>query len=282
MAATAARIPRPTFFFMYDQRFEDKVTRTPVMLQMSYHPILDAVITIERNSKIINIFDAKLRLMRTLDATTSIRKSLRDIDTSVPLRHVILPAYRMIAVLMSNLAIPLWILTPRSCLYNGTLHRVDADTSPCTMHYDETTKLLLVGCTNGTILGYNPELRKLVFKLRHHTDVVLSFASTPHRGCVATSALDGQVLLWDFERKKVVRTMESAGGAIEKLVCVPELDLLLGLSVRNVVIGWDLGIAEITMVLSGHLARIKDMGVVPTAPPRLVTMDETACFKVRN
>ncbi|RYG55141.1 hypothetical protein EON66_06005, partial [archaeon] len=187
IAASGHRVRKPTFYFMYDNKFEDVVTRSPSMLQMTYHPIIDCIITIDGTGSFVNVFNSHLQLLRVLDTRSANRRTTKAIDNALPLRHVIMPAFRMIAVLLSNLTIPLWIATPRSFLFCGTLHRPDASTTPCVLHFDDYSKLLLVGCTNGSIMGFNPEVRRLVWTVTQHTDVVLAMVSIPQRSAVVST-----------------------------------------------------------------------------------------------
>lgn len=280
MAATAARFQKPDFQFCYDNKFVDKHIKATAVSDIRYHGVIDMVVCIESGVKGIKIFDNRLNLLRILDTSTSIKKNLRDVDTSVPLKHVLLPHCRMIAVLMSTTNVALWTFALRGFTYHGTLTRGESPHAANMLHYDPVSQTLLVGCANGTILVYDPVLRRLLHTLREHTDIMMAMASIPTRKQVISTALDRKVYIWDVDRMKKTRELIGHDAVVTKFTYVQKLDLLLGCSVKNEVFGWDMGTCDIVFTIRGHITRLVDTALVLTTPPRLLTMDQSGLCKL--
>lgn len=285
MAAGATNIARPSFYFMYDNHFEDTRTRITGIGTMFYHPLTDMIITQEKDSKLIRFYDGRLHFLRALDTSTCVRREFRDINASVPLKFVIIDSMRTIAVLMSNFNIAMWRIGTRTFTYTGIIRRMSLDRSPTEIYFDVVSNLLFVGQKDGSMAAYNPVTRLLVYMVQEHKDVMLSLCSIPHRDGLASSSMDGQVYLWDPDpvRKKVTRAFIGHKTTVTKLMCVASLELLLGLCVDGEVVAWDLTTAEVVMCFGkDHPGKLKDMVLIPLNPPRLATIDSFAVIKVRQ
>jgi len=145
--------------------------------------------------------------------------------------------------------------------------------------YDPSTKLLLLGCSNGTMMAYDVKTLRYRWSVRGQTDIILDLVPITHKSLVAATSLDGTVALWDTDRQHATRRFKPPA-PVDKLLPVSQLDLLVGKCCMNLVLGWDLALGEQCFLIDAHTAPITDIALLESAPPRLVTMDSSAIFKV--
>lgn len=290
MAATGRRTQRSTFSFAHDARFVDHTTRGNSIREVRYHPSIDAVVVLEGDSKCVRIYTPRMKLARTIDAGFAIRRSRRHLDTAVTITHEVIKVKdsreqcpRMIAVLLSNYVIGLWGFTQTDCPFKGILPRISIEHAPCSLHWDNNSQLLWVGCTNGHIWGYDCVHKRQVAHLTGHDDVILSMASLGRSESLYTSGLDGKLLLWDFTggRRIIRKTLKTEHGAVQKVVYVDYVAMLYGLTNKNCILGWDTGSADISVRIDGgKISRFVDFTTVDFRPSRMLTIDDQNTLRV--
>jgi hypothetical protein len=321
--ASLVKIQRPTFFLLYDTKWEDTVSRCTDMRLLQYVRNMDVLVSVEAKSDAVHFWSSGLRLLRRLRIGAALRGSAgwssgTEAGSTVPLRVAIIPDGKMVAVLLSNHDVGIWLVGLHSFVYLATLKppvRPAADAmgscggggrrwgggsatgverqqlppppaqvatiAPVAVTYDPTTKLLLLGCSNGTLMAYDVRTLRYRWSVRGQTDIILDLVPLPHKGLVASTSLDGTVALWDADRQRATRGFKPPA-PVDKLLPVPQLDLLVGKCCMNVVLGWDLALGEQCFLIDAHTAPIADIALLESAPPRLVTMDSAAIFKVRG
>ena len=321
-AATSSRSVRAAFVLAHDGHFHDELSRGSAMVGLRYHPEVDAFVALEGDAKLVRVYTPLLKLARTIDASYAVRRSKRATDRSVLVAHAfcklrdgVVPKQgwpRMLAVLLSNYTVGLWGFTAEECPFHGILPRVSIEHSPVQLVWSPAAQLLFVGCSNGRIFGYDVVFKRLVLSLGYaaaqggfgfgHDDVVLSMCCAgPRDDALYSAGLDGRVLLWEFldvtaspnpGKPRVRKQLQTqAGATVRKLLFVEPLQLVLGLTAKNMILGWEAGAAEVSLRIEaagaagggggGRGPRFVDFALCRTTPaPRLVTIDELSTLRV--
>jgi Ca2+-binding EF-hand superfamily protein/WD40 repeat protein len=301
MAATAKISKKAAFFLSFDPLFKDEVTKGSSMVQIAYNPDIDAIVSLERDEKLIRLYTPGLKLARTIDASFAVRKTQREVDTSELVCHAIVrprefnasivgsastktPGYQtMVVALLTNYTIGVWGITRDDCPYFGNLPRISIEHSPRTIFWSSATNLLWVGCSNGRIFGYDVGRKRHVVTCvdpNGHDDVILSMCSMGSKAdALYSSALDGKLLLWtnldptqgvDGGKPKVKRSLVTEPGAVtRKLIFMDSMQMVFGLTSKNSIYAWEAGAAECAIKIDGA-----EIGGVGPRSPRFLDMAE--------
>ena len=60
----------------------------------------------------------------------------------------------------------------------------------------------------------------------------------------------------------------------------PGANMVWGLSAKNAIVGFDLSVGEATVALHFHHSTVVDFSLLPSSPPRLISMDSDATFRL--
>ncbi len=78
------------------------------------------------------------------------------------------------------------------------------------------------GDTDGTIIAWNTQTLKEVFKVKGHTGHVRSLVFTPNGKTLVSGSWDGTVKTWDPATGKEIKTIPVGAGRIENLAVTPD------------------------------------------------------------
>lgn len=252
--ASLVKIQRPTFFFMYDARWEDHVSRCSEMQLLHYVRNMDCVVTIEAKSRHVNFFTSRLQLLRRLDTSAANRTGhLTSASTSaLPLQLVILTHCKMVAVLLSSHEIAVWTIGLHAFVFHGSLRPPVSGSrqppplhlasiplalpscpmssqatsiAPCALAYDPVSKTLLVGCSDGSLLVYDVEALRFLWTARSHNDILLDMVRRTRRGLgIAAGKHEGRCLTPHHVQVALPQRALCATAALDTTVLVWDLE----------------------------------------------------------
>lgn len=119
--------------------------------------------------------------------------------------------------------------------------------------------VVAIGCLDGSIYLYNIKQDQLIVQLRQNARVrSISFRTDdPQHHIMATASTDGDIALWDLDKRKLVHTMQGAHhGAIPKIQFLNNQPILITAGADNSVKQWIFdsmdGLPRLLKSRSGH------------------------------
>ena len=273
--AAVQRVPKPAFSYLWDGKFSDEYSRASAFAAVSFLPDLNVLLVIEAGSKVVRLYSPRMAPLCSLDCGLALERGPRGVDASGAKGFAYAARDRLLAVLLSNHAVVLWGLTDKDVwALEGVLPPPPPACLCISIAYDPYSGTLLLGCSSGAILCYSASERRLLRILEGHSDVVLSIVAVPAQQGLVTSALDGRVLLWDMNRGKVRRALRGHVSHMLRMLAVEALNLVVGVNGKGVLVVVDLSVGEVCARVVFHgLATLVDFAVLPSSPPRVVTLD---------
>lgn len=148
-----------------------------------------------------------------------------------------------------------------------------------TLAYQQESKLLYSGATNGNIYSWKINERNLMSTLHGHSDIVMSLCNLPRLNNVASASLDKTICIWDSYTNERVLRLHGHKKGIFDLTYSSEYRLLVSCGFEHEAFVWSPFVHTMMGRLKGHHASLVGC-VAVEGTPELITGDTSGVFKL--